>query len=204
LLFDDTYKTILHPSEGQFKDRGSRFIGLAFPAQNEMACKQCLDDIRKKYHDACHHCYAYMLGFDKSAFRINDDGEPSGTAGKPIYGQILSHDLTNVLIIVVRYFGGTKLGVPGLINAYREAAAAAINNATIIEKTVNEYYAIQFPYEHTNLVMKAVKDYEGQIIESMYLESCAITVGIRRSLADRFVAGFALQDSIHSEYLRTC
>lgn len=128
MLFEDTYKTIASPSEGVFKDRGSKFIAKAFPVKTEDDIKIHLETLRKDYYDARHHCYAYQLGFDKSAYRINDDGEPSGTAGKPIFGQINSHDLTNILIVVIRYFGGTKLGVSGLINAYRTASKESISN----------------------------------------------------------------------------
>ena len=122
-MFDESYNTILKASEGSFRDKGSKFIAYLFPVTTEDKVKEILQDYKKKYYDARHHCYAYRLGWNKDAYRINDDGEPSGTAGKPIYGQILSNDLTNVLILVVRYFGGVKLGVSGLIQAYKAAAA---------------------------------------------------------------------------------
>ncbi len=126
MLFSDEYKTIEGLAQGQFRDKGSRFLAFAIPVNNEKEVKTQLESLRKQYYDATHHCYAWMLGFDKSAYRVNDDGEPSGTAGRPIYGQILSHDLTNILIVVIRYYGGTKLGVPGLINAYKMAAIEAL------------------------------------------------------------------------------
>ena len=138
MLFSDEYKTIAEPSQGSFRDKGSKFLAFAFPAASEQEVKQHLEALRKQYYDATHHCYAYVLGFDKSAYRFNDDGEPSGTAGRPIYGQLLSADLTNTLMVVVRYYGGTNLGVPGLIHAYKTAALEAINHATILNKIVKE------------------------------------------------------------------
>ena len=146
-MFEDTYYTISAPSEGLFKDRGSRFIALAYPVTTEKEIKEIQVSLRKKYHDARHHCYAYRLGYDKSVYRVNDDGEPSGTAGKPIFGQIQSKDLTNIFIVVIRYFGGTLLGVSGLINAYRSAAADAIEHAQIIQKTIMDLYEISFEYQ---------------------------------------------------------
>ena len=136
MLFDDSYKTIVNHSEGFFKDRGSKFISHAYPVKTEEDVKGILAQLRKDYYDARHHCYSYILNPDKSAFRINDDGEPSGSAGKPIHGQLLSYDLTNILVVVIRYFGGTKLGIPGLINAYREATRDALNQTEIIKKTL--------------------------------------------------------------------
>ena len=157
-MFEDTYKTIKYPSQGVYKEKGSKFLAFAYPIATEAEAKARLDELRKQYFDARHHCYAYILGADKAAYRINDDGEPSSTAGKPIYGQLLSHDLTNIIIVVVRYFGGIKLGVPGLINAYRTAAKDAIDNAIIIEKNITEVYNLQFTYEQMNSVMKILKD----------------------------------------------
>ena len=142
----DSYKTIKSFSHGIFRDKGSRFIANAYPVADQEAVKPILDSLRKEFHDARHHCYAYMLGRERSVWRVNDDGEPSGTAGKPILGQINSFGLTNILIVVIRYFGGTLLGVPGLINAYRSAASEAIANAKIIKCTVQDYYEITFPY----------------------------------------------------------
>lgn len=130
--FVDEYLTISKPSEGLFKDRGSKFLAFAYPVSSEDEIKEIQEHLRSEYHDARHHCYAYMLGKDKNVFRANDDGEPSSTAGKPILGQIKSYDLTNILIVVIRYFGGTKLGVSGLINAYKTAAEEALKNAKII------------------------------------------------------------------------
>ena len=137
-MFDDTYKMLSAPGEGLYKEKGSKFIATAFTVTSEEEVKQALAEVKKKYYDARHHCYAYMIGPDKSCFRSSDDGEPSGTAGKPILNQILSKDVTNVCVIVVRYFGGIKLGVSGLINAYKTAARDALDNAVVIEKTVDE------------------------------------------------------------------
>ncbi|MDX9797522.1 MAG: YigZ family protein, partial [Bacteroidales bacterium] len=141
-MFDDTYLTIEDRAEGVYKEKGSKFISLAFPITTQEEIKEIVKDIKKEYFDAHHHCYAYILGHDKSVFRMNDDGEPSSTAGKPIYGQLLSRDLTNVLVVVVRYFGGTKLGVSGLIQAYKQASIDVLDNAKIIERTIDEVYGV--------------------------------------------------------------
>ncbi|MFA6704639.1 MAG: YigZ family protein, partial [Bacteroidales bacterium] len=159
-MFDDTYLTIEEKSQGIYKEKGSKFIALAFPVSNEDNVKEIIKSIKKEYFDARHHCYAYIIGHDKSVFRMNDDGEPSSTGGKPIYGQLLSNNLTNILIVVVRYFGGIKLGVSGLINAYKKAALDSINNAKIIQKTLNEVYSISFEYTLMNRVMKVLKDFD--------------------------------------------
>lgn len=185
MLFEDTYKTITQPSSGLYKEKGSKFIALAYPVTAEDGVKHILEDLRKEYYDARHHCYAYILGPDKSAWRINDDGEPSGTAGKPIHGQILSFDLTNILIVVIRYFGGTKLGVSGLINAYKSAAKDALSQAEIVEKTVNEIYRLEFPYELMNDVMRIIKEEDLHMIDNQYDNSCTITYSIRKNEADR-------------------
>ncbi|MDY0103129.1 MAG: YigZ family protein [Lentimicrobium sp.] len=185
MLFEDTYKTITQPSSGIYKEKGSKFIALAYPVTVEDGVKQILEDLRKEYYDARHHCYAYCLGPDRSAWRVNDDGEPSGTGGKPIHGQILSFDLTNILIVVVRYFGGTKLGVSGLINAYKSAAKDALLQAEIVEKTVNEIYRIEFPYELMNDVMRIIKEEDLYMIDNQFNNSCTITYSIRKNEADR-------------------
>ena len=158
MLFSDTYKTIDSKANGLFKDRGSRFIALAIPVTTQEEIKSRLEELRKEYHDARHHCYAWVLSPDRQAWRVNDDGEPSGTAGKPILGQINSRELTNILVVVIRYFGGTLLGVSGLINAYRSAAADALDNASIIERHLVERWIVTFPYSAMNDVMKVLKD----------------------------------------------
>jgi uncharacterized YigZ family protein len=185
MLFEDTYKTIEKPSEGIFRDRASKFIALAFPASSESDVKSILADLRKKYWDSNHHCYAYQLGLDKSAWRVNDDGEPSGTAGRPIFGQIQSKDLTNVLIVVVRYFGGTKLGVSGLINAYKTVAREALDNAVIIERTINDVYEVKFGYEHMNDVMKILKDENLPQGSHKFEESCSLIFKVRQRDSQR-------------------
>jgi uncharacterized YigZ family protein len=180
-MFEDTYYTISAPSEGLFKDRGSRFIAHAYPVTTEKEIKEIQASLRKKYHDARHHCYAYRLGYDKSAYRVNDDGEPSGTAGKPIFGQIQSKDLTNIFIVVIRYFGGTLLGVSGLINAYRTAAVDAIDHAQIIQKTVMDLYEISFEYPAMNDVMKLMKDHGLQQINQQFDLNCKLSFAVRKN-----------------------
>lgn len=181
MLFDDTYKTISSSSKGIYKEKGSKFIALAFPVSSEESVKFQLAALRKEYHDARHHCYAYCLGYDKSAWRVNDDGEPSGSAGKPIFGQIQSKDLTNILIVVVRYFGGIKLGIPGLINAYRTAAKEAIGEASIVTRMIEENYEVSFEYPVMNEVMKILKEEHAEILGQEFENTCKIRFSIRRS-----------------------
>ncbi len=202
-MFEDTYKTITSQSKGLFKDRGSRFIAIACPVRDEKEVKEKLTDLRKEYHDARHHCYAYQLGFDKSAYRVNDDGEPSSTAGKPIYGQILSKDLTNILIVVVRYFGGTKLGVSGLINAYKSAAKDALGDAEIVTKTVNEIYELSFDYPLMNDVMRILKDENLEQISRNFELRCALTFSVRRNDGIRIFEKFKKIHGLKIKYLRT-
>ena len=177
----DTYRTIKQRSEGVFRDRGSKFLAFAFPVNTRDEIKKTLAELRKEYHDARHHCYAYRLGAAKEIFRANDDGEPSGTAGKPILGQIRSNDLSNILIVVVRYFGGTLLGVGGLINAYRTAAANAIHDAIIITAAEQDLIEINFPYVIMNKIMKIIRDEEMKILEQDFTETCKIKAFIRKS-----------------------
>lgn len=185
MLFEDTYLTIKEPAEGIFKDRGSKFLAFAFSVLSEEEIKENLLAIRKLHPSANHHCYAFRLGADKLSFRSNDDGEPSNTAGKPILGQIQSKDLTNVLIVVVRYFGGTLLGVSGLINAYREAAADAISKSTIIEKTVNDVYELKFDYLQMNNVMKIIKDEELQMLSQKFDLEPSLVFSVRKSNSNK-------------------
>lgn len=184
-LFDDTYFTIAQPSEGAFRDRGSKFIAYAYPVTSEAEVKEHIQHLKKEHFNASHHCYAYRLGFDKSAYRANDDGEPANSAGKPILGQIQSKDLTNVLIVVVRYFGGTLLGVSGLINAYRSAAAEALANAKIIEKQVQDVYELGFDYLRMNDVMKIIKDEELSILSQDFGVDCRLRFAVRKSSAEK-------------------
>lgn len=182
-MFDDTYLTITAPSEGLYKEKGSKFLAFAYPVRTETEVKEHLERIKKEYFDARHHCYAYILGPHKDAFRINDDGEPSGTAGKPIHGQLLSTNLTDVCVIVVRYFGGIKLGVSGLINAYKTAARDALDNATVIEKTIDIGYHLHFEYPLMNDVMRILKDFDIPPRNPKYELDCELDFFIRQSLS---------------------
>lgn len=185
-MFDDTYRTIAAPAEGLYKEKGSKFLSFAYPVHNVDDVKQHLEQLRKDYFDARHHCYAYILGANKDAFRANDDGEPSGTGGRPIHGQLLSADLTNTLIVVVRYFGGILLGASGLANAYKTAAREAIDHATIVERTIDVHYNLHFAYESMNDVMRILKDYDIKPENTNYGLDCSLEVAVRQSLSVRF------------------
>lgn len=181
----DTYLTISAPSQGTYTEKRSKFLAFAFPVSTVGEVKGILADYQKKYYDARHVCYAYMLGAEHEVFRANDNGEPSGTAGKPILGQINSNNLTNILILVVRYFGGIKLGTSGLIVAYRAAAAEAIDAAEIIEKTVDEDISFSFDYIYMNDVMRIVKEEGPEMVSQGYESDCTMTLRIRRDLMPR-------------------
>lgn len=185
---EDTYKTIEGQSEAIYTEKRSKFIAIAIPVRTLTEVKAHLEEYQKKYYDARHVCYAYMLGAERKEFRANDNGEPSGTAGKPILGQINSNELTDILIIVVRYFGGIKLGTSGLIVAYRTAAAQAIAEATIIEKTVDQDVKIVFEYHFMNDVMRIVKEEAPEILEQSYDMDCIMRLRIRKSLMPRLHA----------------
>lgn len=180
MAMDDVYKTITDISKAIYTEKRSKFIAYAIPVSTAEEAKLEIDKLRKEYYDARHVCWAYMLGADRKEFRANDDGEPSGTAGKPILGQINSNELTNILIAVIRYFGGIKLGTSGLIVAYREAAAEAISESDIIEKTVDCRVSFDFEYPFMNDVMKIVKDLEPTIISQSYDMDCKMTLEIRK------------------------
>jgi uncharacterized YigZ family protein len=199
----DTYKTIKSLSRGIYKEKGSKFFAYAIPVSSQEDTKPVLDDYRKKFHDARHHCFAYMIGAQREIWRANDDGEPSGTAGKPILGQINSFGLTNILIIVIRYFGGTLLGTSGLTNAYRSAANEAIRNSEVIECTVNDYYKIDFPYASVNSVMKVLKDENISQAEQVFGLDCRIAISFRHSLNDIIIRKLSTVDHIKIEYLET-
>ena len=184
-MFEDSYKTIAKPSEGSYSEKRSKFLAYAFPVQNEQEVKQRLAEIQKKHWDARHHCYAYILGPHKDAYRLNDNGEPSGTAGRPIYGQLLSKDLTNTLVIVVRYFGGIKLGVSGLQNAYKVAAREALDAAAIEERTIQETYRVTFEYVKMNDIMQILKDPDVQVLDRQSYMQCIYTISVRQREADR-------------------
>lgn len=203
MLFEDTYRTITKPSDGLFKDQGSKFIAKAFPVKTEEDVKKCLDDLRKEYYDARHHCYAYQLGFDKSAYRINDDGEPSGTAGRPIFGQLQSYDLTNILVVVIRYFGGTKLGVSGLINAYKSATKEALETNQIITKTINEIYEVSFKYPSMNDVMKILKDYNLTPLDQEFEMECKLKFSIRKNDANMVYEKFSNLRKVDIKFIKS-
>lgn len=199
----DTYLTIKSSSQGIYKEKGSRFVAFAFPVSDLVEIKPIIDKIRKKNHEARHHCYAYMIGHERTNWRVNDDGEPSGTAGRPILGQINSFGLTNIIIVVSRYFGGTLLGVSGLINAYRSAASSAIQNAEITEKTLNEYYEIIYPYVAMNDVMRILKEENaGQSDQSFDLE-CRILLNFRVSDKEKILSRLSRLDGLKYKYIET-
>jgi uncharacterized YigZ family protein len=173
-----SFKTILKQSEGIYKEKGSKFLSFAIPVHDTIEIRQIVADFKKKYYDARHICYAYVIGNERNNYRSNDDGEPSGTAGRPILGQLNSHNLTNVLVIVVRYFGGVLLGTGGLTTAYRAAASDALNNAEIVEETINQTLTIQFNYMILNDVMKIIKDGNCTILDQKFEENCSIQFSV--------------------------
>ena len=182
--FKDTYKTIAYPSEEiLFKEKNSKFFGYAFPIDSEDQVKPLIEPLRKRHFNAVHFCYAYQIGIEKITFRANDDGEPSNSAGMPIYGQIQSQELTNVLIVIVRFFGGTKLGVGGLITAYKTAAQMALDATSIIEKTIDIHYLISFDYKNMNKVMRVIKEKNLEIITQKMEMSCEIEIATRKKNA---------------------
>jgi hypothetical protein len=177
----DRYKSISAPATGLFKDKGSRFIAHSFPVENETEIKEIIESLKKEYHDARHHCYAYRLGRLGNKFRANDDGEPSSSAGRPILGQIISNELSDILIVVVRYFGGIKLGIPGLIRAYKTASAEAISNSEIIVKTECRDFRLLFEYMSIESVMRLIKDLRIAILSQTITESCILDVRVKLS-----------------------
>jgi uncharacterized YigZ family protein len=203
MLFDDTYKTISGPAEGVFRDRGSKFIGYARPVLSEDDVKAILLNLRAEHAKARHFCWALRLSPDRSVFRIQDDGEPSGTAGRPILNTMLSADVTNVLIVVVRYFGGTLLGVPGLINAYKTAAFEALQAATVIEKTVNDIYEIHFSYLVMNDVMKLIKEEKITVLSQNFDNSCVMKLEIRKNSLNAILGKIEKVAGIQIKYLFT-
>ncbi|HLT88037.1 MAG TPA: YigZ family protein [Sphingobacterium sp.] len=202
-LFEDTYLTIEVPSEGLFRDKGSKFIAYAYPFKNEDTLKDIIAELKVLHSKARHHCWAYRLTPDRSVFRLNDDGEPSGTAGRPILNTLLSKDVTNVLVVVVRYFGGTLLGVPGLINAYKTATQEALDAAKIVEKTVNDVYRITFDYLQMNDVMRLVKEENLPILKQEFDNSCSMDVEVRKLLVNQVVQKLDKLDGVQYAYLHT-
>ena len=191
----DTYKTITKPSEEVlFKDKNSKFFGYAFPVKTEEAVKQHIEDLKKQHHQARHWCYAYQIGTETITYRANDDGEPNNSAGMPIYGQIQSFDVTNVLIVVVRYFGGVKLGVGGLINAYKTGAQMALEASKIVTRTINIEYLISFDYKNMNKVMRVIKEKNLKVINQKLELDCQITISVRKKEAQTI---FEIFDTIY-------
>lgn len=199
----DTYLTIKAFSQGLFKEKGSRFIALAFPVTTQEEIKSILDNIRKEHHAARHHCYAWILGQDRLTYRMSDDGEPSGSAGRPILGQINAFELTNTLIIVVRYFGGKLLGISGLINAYRSAAESAINNNEITELYIRDYFELIFPYTSVNDVMKVIKDDEIAQSNQKFELECRLTINFRTSDREKIINALSRIDGLRYRHTGT-
>jgi uncharacterized YigZ family protein len=183
---ENIYKTITVKAEGLYKEKGSRFLAFGFPVADESEIKSILSSLRKKYHDARHHCYAFRLGTGPYRYRANDDGEPAGTAGKPIYGQIIAHGLTNILIVVVRYFGGTLLGTGGLANAYRSAASRMIAASSIVEQSVTIACRLTFPYASLNTIMKIMKEERIVYSSPVCATTCTLTMSVPQSVFERF------------------
>lgn len=200
MLFEDTYLTIEARSEGMFRDRGSKFLGYACPVMSDQDIKEIVAGLKKEHPKANHHCWAMRWSIDRSVFKLNDDGEPSGTAGRPILNTLLSKNITNVAVVVVRYFGGTLLGVPGLINAYKSATELALAEAKIIEKTVNDVYTIEFGYLQMNEVMRIVKDDNLQLLEQTFDNSCSIKVSIRKMQVNHVISKFQKLSPVKIKY----
>lgn len=189
-MISDTYLTIASPAEGLYKDKGSRFLAFAYPIFSETDVKPLVDALKEKYYDARHHCYAWRLGIEASEggvrFRANDDGEPAGSAGRPILGQLLSRELTNLLVVVIRYFGGIKLGVPGLIAAYKEATADALAAAEVVERTEKQAVTVEFPYLVMNQVMRVVKEMNPEVVGQEFDLACTLRAAVRLRDAQTF------------------
>ncbi|MCF0071332.1 YigZ family protein [Dyadobacter sp. CY261] len=188
MLFDDTYQSIAGPAEGFFKDKGSKFLAYAFPVENDSQAKVQLNNLYELHPKAVHHCYAYRLGADRMSYRISDDGEPSGTAGRPILNTLYSKNITNVLVVVVRYFGGTLLGVPGLINAYKTATEIALELAEIVTRHYFSIYRLSFQYPQMNDVMRIVKEMELPVRDQLFEMQCVMDVEVRATLVERFIS----------------
>jgi uncharacterized YigZ family protein len=203
MIYEDTFKTISGQSEGIFKEKGSRFISKAFPVNSDDDIRQHLAGLKNEFHDARHHCYAYILGAEKTVFRMNDDGEPSGTAGRPIYNEIRSKGLTNTLVVVIRYFGGIKLGVRGLINAYTYATQLALESAQVIEKTVGDVYELKFDYVLMNKIMRILKDEDTNIHEQSFNLTCSLQFFVRQSSSNKILQKFGEINGLEINYIRT-
>jgi len=202
---EDTYRTISIRSQGLYKDKGSKFIAHAIPVNSEDEIKQELEQLKKEYYDARHHCYAYILGFDRLVYRMNDDGEPSGTAGKPIYGQLQTNDLTNTLVVVIRYFGGTKLGVRGLIDAYKYATMDALQQNQIETRIINDVFELKFDYVDMNDVMRIMKDEGLKQTDQDFQMTCSLVFEVRKANSEKVCQRFRdlRKVNIDIEWLRT-
>ena len=200
MLFDDTYLTITERGEDIFRDRGSKFLGFAYPLNSESDIKAIVASLQKEHPKANHHCWALRWSTDRGVFRLNDDGEPSGTAGRPILNTLLSRNLTNVAVVVVRHFGGTLLGVPGLINAYKTAAEMALDKAKVIEKTVNDVYQLSFEYLGINDVMRLVKDESLEILAQAFDNQCQLTVSVRKTQVNQFLSKVEKLPAVNIKY----
>ncbi|MBW1297723.1 IMPACT family protein [Aquimarina litoralis] len=199
---EDSYKTIETPSEEVlFKDKNSKFFGYSFPVTTEEDIKQRIESLKKQHHSARHWCYAWQLGVENIKYRSNDDGEPSNSAGQPIYGQIQSFEVTNILIVVVRYFGGVKLGVGGLINAYRTAAKLSLESSHIVQKTINIKFCITFEYQNMNKVMRIIKEKQITIIDQKLELNCSIFISVRKTKANEIKDLFSTLYQIEIEQL---
>ena len=186
-MAQDSYKTIARPAETTYRQLSSKFLVYAYPVETEAEIKEHLDALRKRWFDATHHCYAWRLGAKGEQFRANDDGEPSSTAGKPILGQLLSQEVTNCLVVVVRYFGGTKLGVPGLIAAYKESTALVLSECEIVERTVDVVIDVSFSYIAMNDVMRIVKDMQPKVVNQIFDNLCTMTLSIREGDSEQLI-----------------
>jgi uncharacterized YigZ family protein len=203
MLSDDTYRTINAISTWIYKEKSSKFLAIAIPVTGEDEVNEQIRNIKKEYYDANHRCFAYRLGFNKEIFRFSDDGEPAGTAGKPIYGQLLSFDLTNILVVVIRYFGGTKLGVSGLINAYKTSTRELLSGSIIVTKTINDILELEFPYENMNTVMKLLKENEIKPSENSFENRCRLKISIRKSKTDHIIEKLEKINNLTYNYIQT-
>ncbi len=187
-MAEDTYKTVVGQSETTLRERSSKFLSLCYHVESADEVREIMEPLRKKFYDATHHCYAYRIGYRGEEWRANDDGEPSGTAGKPILGALLSRDITNTLVVVVRWFGGTKLGVSGLIETYRESAIAVLDVANVEERTIDKHIRIRYPFESMNGVMKAIKATQPKILDQQFDNMCSMEIAVRLSDAEELIS----------------
>jgi uncharacterized YigZ family protein len=187
-LAEDTYKTVVGQSETTLRERSSKFLSLCYHVESADEVREIMEPLRKKFYDATHHCYAYRIGYRGEEWRANDDGEPSGTAGKPILGALLSRDITNTLVVVMRWFGGTKLGVSGLIETYRESAIAVLDVANVEERTIDKHIRIRYPFESMNGVMKAIKATQPKILDQQFDNMCSMEIAVRLSDAEELIS----------------